>query len=113
MTAGRLRQTVRVEVPTQTADAGGQPSASWVELCTVRACVDDAASGEAWRGPAVRPDATETVTIRHRDDVADAGGTLRVIVLSQGGRVLNAVGVVRDARGVWLAIPCKAGGPSP
>lgn len=112
MAAGRLSQRVRIDVPAGAKDTSGQPAPdTWTELCTVWACVEPVTATETWAADrSARPDASELVTVRYRQEIADAGPRVRLVVLTQGGRVLQAVGVGRHESEVWLTIPCKSAG---
>jgi head-tail adaptor len=111
MHAGRLRDRVRIEVPVEERDSGGQPVKTWRAVDTVWACVEPATAREEWGGSrGVRPDVSEVVTVRHRQDIIDAGAEMRLVVVTQNDRVLQAVGVERGETPVWLTIPCKSAG---
>jgi head-tail adaptor len=112
--AGKLRHRVRVESPTSTADTGGQPAADTWEtvLSGVWAAVEPVMAREDDDAGRATPyvDATELVTVRFQQSIADAGAKARFVVLTQNNRILYAVGMPRDPDGVWLRVPCKSSG---
>lgn len=112
MTTGDLIERVRIEAPVEVRDARGQPKqdGNWQPVCVVWAAVRSGTPREVWQGREVQQDGAETVTIRHRDDVAVAGGKWRVVILTQGNRVLNIEGPRRDPGRVWLHLVCRTEG---
>lgn len=112
MTAGRLRDRVRIERPVETKAPGGQPVKSWEALAEAYACVEPQTGRETFGGSlGVRASADELVTVWYRADLAAAlDATCRVVVTSQAGRVLQVTGVERDPQRKWLVVPCKSAG---
>lgn len=110
MTVGQMRERVRIERPVETQDDTGQPIQTWEEVATVWAAVEPGEPREVWQGRGVQMDGAETVTVRHRADVAAEGGKLRVVVLTQGDRVLNCEGPKRDPGRRWLFLVCRTAG---
>ena len=65
MRAGTLRETIVVQTPTETADATGEPVATWATHITRRAAVEDKSASERWAGTERLSEATHRFRIRY------------------------------------------------
>lgn len=109
-TIGQLRDRVRVESPAEAVNSRGQVEQTWTTLATVWASVEPLTAREVWQAREVQSDATERVRIRALSTVATGGGKLRLVVLTQGNRILNVEGVQRDPGREWLVLLCRTEG---
>lgn len=69
MRAGRLRQRVTIQEPTETQDSYGEPVATWSDLATVWAAIDPLSGRETFGGEQYQARLTHRVTMRYRSDL--------------------------------------------
>lgn len=96
---GQLRKRLELQAPTDSTDAYGQPTRSWVTYATVWAHIEPTGGGEPAAGNEQQLERTHRITIRHRAGVESTHRGL------YGARVLNFDSVINvDELNVWLLI---------
>lgn len=80
ISAGELRETVRVERLTGTAkDSFGEPTATWELLFTTRARVNPLSGTDLIEAQQVRPTASLRVSMRWAEEISDLSGDDRLV----------------------------------
>lgn len=110
-TIGRMRDRVRIERPTDDVDSRGQPTIAWESLGEVWAEVVGLSGREFWAAKTAAVATSHRVRVRYRDDLFREGVRWRLVVTTEGGRLLNIESVVRVADR-WLELHCRGEGGS-
>lgn len=108
---GKMRDRVRIEKPSATVDSHGQPVKGWTAVRTVWAEVQPLPGKELFQAAQVQALTTDRVKIHRDKELEEHGPKWRLVVTSQGERVLNVVAVRwADPRGEYLEILCSGEG---
>ena len=106
---GELRRRVTLQQRIQGQDAAGGILATWADLATVSAKVDQLTGRELLAAQAVHAEITLEVTVRWRPELADPRTAARYRV-RYGTRTLSIHGVIDiDDRRQYVVLQCAEG----
>lgn len=101
MRSGTLRHVVTIRQRTSGQNAIGEPSASWADVATVRAWVQDISGRELLAAQATQNPVNAKIVIRHRADITPA---MQVV---HGAHTFNIEAVLSPTRtGTTLELMC-------
>lgn len=99
--AGRMRERVTLQRPTQVRSASGETRLEWSDIATVWASVDGLSARDIMQAQQAELLATHKVTIRYRDDIDH---TARMIYR---GRTMELSSVIDRNNREYLEILAK------